>query len=151
MFAASIALAASAHFVQSSASLTSNGTLVVSFKEAGLGDNENVTITASATGTAVYACFTRSGNVPQASNKVGPTTVSASGVFPSGKNGQVTGSLPLSPPPSGLSCPGGQEKRLASVYYEKVMVSDTTNGVSSSIDGTFGATYYDLGPGNNAH
>ena len=49
--------------------------------------------------------------------------VSASGDFTSGKNGSITGSLTLSPPPSTLDCPGGQREVLASVSYTNVQVS----------------------------
>ena len=101
---ASSAFAASPHFIYANASLNHDGSLAVAFKEAGLGDNLLIHEVASATGTAVYACFTKSGNHPQASNKVGPTTVSASGDFPSGKNGQITGSLTIQPPAPTLSC-----------------------------------------------
>ncbi|HZB96676.1 MAG TPA: hypothetical protein VE268_12030 [Herpetosiphonaceae bacterium] len=147
---ASSAFAASPHFIYANASLNHDGSLAVAFKEAGLGDNLLIHEVASATGTAVYACFTKSGNHPQASNKVGPTTLSASGDFPSGKNGQITGSLTIQPPAPTLSCPSGQVLKLASVSYTNVVVTDTTNGVSTSLPGTFEAVFYDLGPGNNA-
>jgi hypothetical protein len=147
---ASSALAASPHFIYANASLNHDGSLAVAFKEAGLGDNLLIHEVASATGTAVYACFTKSGNHPQASNKVGPTTLSASGDFPSGKNGQITGSLTIQPPAPTLSCTSGQVRKLASVSFTNVVVTDTTNGVSTGILGTFEAVFYDLGPGNNA-
>jgi hypothetical protein len=132
------AFADAPHFVRASASLNANGTLTVSFKEAGLGDNQLINYTASADATATYVCVNRGGANPSASNKTtvaGP--VSASGTFSSGKNGTVSASLTLSPPPSDISCPSGQSLQLASVSYTNVAITDTTNGVTEPIGGTF--------------
>jgi hypothetical protein len=132
------AFAQAPHFTRASASLNANGTLTVSFKEAGLGTNQLINYTASADATATYVCVNRGGGNPSASNKTtvaGP--VSASGTFSSGKNGQVTASLTISPPPSDISCPPGQSLELASVSYTNVTITDTTNNVSESIPGTF--------------
>jgi hypothetical protein len=134
------ALAQNEHFIFARASLNNNGTLTVSFKEAGLGTNQLITYVASADATATYVCVNRGGGNPSASNKTtvaGP--VSATGQFSSGKNGQVTASLTLSPPPSDISCPPGQSLELASVSYTNVTLTDTTNGVSIAVgDFTFG-------------
>jgi hypothetical protein len=59
--------------------------------------------------------------------------VSATDTFNSGKNGQVTASLTVSPPPSDISCPPGQSLELASVSYTNVTLTDTTNGVSIAV------------------
>jgi hypothetical protein len=118
MFAAT-ATAASPHFVNASADLNNSGSLVVSWKEAGLGDNVPIDYTASADASGFYACVNRGGNHPQASNKEafeGP--VSGSGTFASGKNGNITASLTVDPPPSTLDCPGGQRLVLACVAYQ---------------------------------
>jgi hypothetical protein len=133
-FAASAALAQNEHFIRASGSLNNNGTLTVSFKEAGLGTNQNIDYTLTADATATYVCVNRGGANPSAQNKTrvaGP--VSASGTFNSGKNGQVTASLTVSPPPSDISCPPGQSLELASVSYTNVVLSDTTNDVSIAI------------------
>ena len=61
----------------------------MNFKIAGLGDNQTITVTASASATAVYACQNNGGNFPSDPKKQqvsGP--VSASGEFTSGKNGR---------------------------------------------------------------
>ena len=142
---ASTANAASAHFIRASASgPQSNGTLVVSFKEAGLGDNQSITYVASADATAQYACLNGGGNHPQAANKEtvsGP--VSATGTFSSGKNGTISQSLTLSPPSAGsFSCPNGQRLVLASVSYSNVAITDLTNDESESIAGTFSRTFF---------
>lgn len=135
---ATVALAASPHFIRAEASLSGNN-LVVSWKEAGLGDNQNIDYVASATATATYVCVNGGGANPSAANKTTVTApVSASGTFSSGKNGQITASLTISPPGSGgFSCPPGQQLRLASATYSGVAITDTTNGVSESIPGTF--------------
>jgi hypothetical protein len=59
--------------------------------------------------------------------------VSATGTFNSGKNGQVTASLTVNPPPSDISCPPGQSLELASVSYTNITLTDTTNGVMISV------------------
>ena len=133
----STALAAAPHFIKASASL-SGANLVVSFKEAGLGDNQNINFTASADGSATYVCVNNGGGNPSASNKTavaGP--VSATGTFNSGKNGTISASLTLHPPFADIGCPNGQKQQLAQASYTNVAISDTTNGVSASIPGTF--------------
>jgi hypothetical protein len=133
-FAASAALAQNEHFIRASGSLNNNGTLTVSFKEAGLGTNQNITYVLSADATATYVCVNRGGANPSAQNKTtvaGP--VSSTGTFNSGKNGSVTASLTVAPPPSDISCPRGQSLELASVSYTNVVLTDTTNNVSISL------------------
>jgi hypothetical protein len=128
------ALAQNEHFIFARGSLNNNGTLTVNFKEAGLGTNQNITYTLTADATATYVCVNRGGANPSAQNKTtvaGP--VSATGTFNSGKNGQVTASLTVSPPPSDISCPPGQSLELASVSYTNVTLTDTTNGVSIAV------------------
>jgi hypothetical protein len=88
-----VALAVSPQFVSASANLSGTN-LIVSFKEAGLGTNQQITYAASAYSTVTYVCVNRGGANPSAQNKTtisGP--VSATGTFSSGKNGQVTASL----------------------------------------------------------
>jgi hypothetical protein len=128
------ALAVSPHFVRASGTLNANGSLTVDFKEAGLGTNQNIDYVLSADATATYVCVNRGGANPSAQNKTtvaGPVT--ATGTFNSGKNGQVTASLTVSPPPSDISCPPGQSLELAQVAYSNVILTDTTNNVSISL------------------
>lgn len=126
------------HFVRATAALSGTN-LTVSFKEAGLGTNQLIDYVASADASATYVCVNRGGANPSASNKTtvnGPVT--ASGEFSSGKNGQVTASLTLSPPgPGSFSCPPGQSREIAEVTYTNVAITDTTNGVTEPIAGTF--------------
>ena len=138
VIAAPAALAQNAHFISAKASV-SGANLVVSWKEAGLGDNQLIHYTASADGTATYVCVNKGGGNPSAANKTtvnGP--VSASGTFNSGKNGNITASLTVNPPsPGGFSCPNGQQLQLASASYTNVSVTDDTNGITEPIAGTF--------------
>jgi len=132
-FTATTAWAQNPHFISASDAVVTTGTdagdLVVSFKEAGLGNNVTINYTASGGGSATYACINGGGNHPSASNKVtnqGP--VSASGAFNSGKNGSITASLTLEEVGAGtFSCPGGQSLVLGSVSYSGVTLTDDTN------------------------
>jgi hypothetical protein len=136
--AAPSAFAASPHFISAKATVSGQN-LIVSWKEAGLGDNQLINYTASADATATYVCVNKGGANPSASNKTtvsGP--VSASGAFSSGKNGNINGSLTLNPPgPGSFSCPPGQSLAVASASYTNVSIADTTNGLTESIPGTF--------------
>ena len=148
VLAVSAAFATSPHFI--SASFQGSGpNLNVSFKESGLGNNALITYVASADATATYACINGGGNHPKAANKEtvsGP--VSATGTFSSGKNGTISQSLTLIPPSAGgFSCPSGQRLVLAFVSYSYVAISDTTNGVTESIPGTFSRCFVDSGLG----
>lgn len=130
--------ATSPHFISASASL-SGANLDVNFKEAGLGTNQLIAYVASADASATYVCVNKGGGNPSASNKAtvnGP--VSAGGSFNSGKNGNVSASLELSPPgPGSFSCPNGQTLALAEASYTNVAITDTTNGITEPIPGTF--------------
>jgi hypothetical protein len=121
-----VAFATSPHFINASAQLS--------------GANQLITYTANADATATYVCVNKGGGNPSASNKTtvsGP--VSATGTFSSGKNGNVTASLTLTPPPppSTFSCPNGQRQETAQVTYTNVSITDTTNNVTEPIAGTF--------------
>jgi hypothetical protein len=146
-FTTGIALAQSPHFISASANgPDSDGNLLVSFKEAGLGNNALINYTASADATATYACINGGGNHPKATNKEtvsGPVT--ASGTFSSGKNGSISQSLTLEPPsPGSFSCPSGQTLVLADVSYTNVSIADTTNGITEDIPGTFARVLFKL-------
>jgi hypothetical protein len=133
-----VAVAQSPHFIRASAKVNNDGTLDVSWKEAGLGDNQLISYVASADATATYVCVNRGGANPSAQNKTtvaGPVT--AEGDFSSGKNGQITASLTVDPPPSDITCPPGQRLELAEATYSDVAITDTTNGVTEPIPGTF--------------
>jgi hypothetical protein len=134
--AAQAAMAASPHFLKADAARSGNN-LVVTWKEAGLGDNLNIDYEASATATREDSCVNKGGNVPADPKKT--TTVAetnATGTF-SVKNGAVNGSLTLTPPPTTLTCPSGQVATLISLSYSDVSITDLTNGITEPIPGTF--------------
>jgi uncharacterized cupredoxin-like copper-binding protein len=145
VMAAPAALAVSAHFVSAGAAVNADGSLTVAFKEAGLGSNQLIGYEADASAAATYVCVNNGGANPSAANKTtvsGP--VSAAGTFSSGKNGNVTAALTLSPPapppPAMFSCPKGQKgPELAQVSYTSVSLTDTTNGIPAPTPGTFSA------------
>lgn len=124
----------SPHFLTATASVGSNGNLLCSFKEAGLGNTvstENVTCSANA--TATYACINGGGNHPKATNKEtvnGP--VSGGGTFPV-RNGSTTGTIQVAAPSAGsFSCPGGQRLVLASVCYSDVTLTGATGDTATA-------------------
>jgi hypothetical protein len=59
--------------------------------------------------------------------------VSGGGSFEA-KNGRVVASLSAGPISAGdFTCPSGQRLVLASVSYTNIVLTDTTNGVSTSV------------------
>jgi len=142
--AASWAQSSGAHFQRNSvvASVDSNtGALTVSFVEAGLG-NLDVSYSLTANGTAVYACINGGGRHPQAANKETINAELSGGATFTPQNGKVTGAITLSAPSAGaFSCPSGQSLVLASVSYTNVVLTDTSNNVSTdNIRGSFSVT-----------
>ena len=134
---AGLAIAANAHFITASATRIGDN-VSVSFKEAGLGNTQTVTVQASAQTTASYACFNNAQKNPAAANKrTVQSLVSASGNFTADKNGSVSGTLTLTPPDPNFSCPAGQTLVRQSLTYTNVTVTDQTSNVSKSIPGTF--------------
>lgn len=140
------AMAANAHFVgKTKATLNEDGSLTVSWKEAGLGNNQLIFYTAGATDAFIIeGCMNNGGAFPNADNKgefAGPAT--ASGAFDSGKNGNITASLTAEPPETGLTCPGGQTKVLCFVSYDNIQVTDETNMVTDlATPSSLSATLY---------
>lgn len=131
--------ASAAKFKSASATINSNGTLVITFKEIGLGDRQGVTYQVSANASATYACINNGGNRPRAANKTGvqqPLSAGTSGQAT--RNGTFTcnGCLSLGPVACDagcLTCPGTMTKKLLNVSYTNITLTDTTNGVSVSI------------------
>jgi hypothetical protein len=118
------AWAGSPHFVDSTVTASRSGdTLTVSGKEAGLGDEAQVHIVV----TATALCINPGSNHPKAANK---ESLSAEGDFPV-QNGKAEFSIDLtatfqpdcSPP--------------MTVVFTDVVVTDTTNGISQALPGTF--------------
>ena len=131
------AMATSPHFINADAARSGNN-LVVSFKEAGLGGNQNIDYLAEATATRTDSCVNGGNKVPSDPKKTTTVAdVSEPGTFSSGKNGSVNGTLTIEPPATSLSCPPGQKATLFSLSYTNVSITDVTNGITEPIPGTF--------------
>ena len=76
-------------------------------------------------------------NHPKAANKeTRAAQVSTGGSFQA-KNGRVQASLTTGPlSPGGFTCPSGQRLVLASVSYSNIVLTDTTNNVSTNLADT---------------
>ena len=136
MGAIGMAYATNPHFVGKITATKNNatGTAELCFKVAGLGNNESINITASATATATYVCRNAGGNCPNAANKktvTGP--VNTTRPFTATRNGQVDACLTLEPPKAtGFTCPGNQQVVFSSVHYTDLKVTLGTSGPSAS-------------------
>ena len=132
-----------AHFTSTSTSVNSSGSLVATFSEAGLG-NENVHYTLTANASATYACINGGGKHPKAANKQSTTSPVSGGTDVEAKNGHASGSITAGPPASTLTCPTGQTFVLACVSYTNIVLTDTTNDVTASLPDA-SRTFYDIG------
>src|ERR1700745_4262979 len=113
---------------------SSTGDLCVAFKEAGLG-NTPITYTLTAgTETFTFQCFTRDGNEPQGDpNNVSFSAQSTSTTL-TPRNGQITGSICLTPQQDGADCQGGGlVLKLIAASYEDVVFCDSTNNICVSL------------------
>jgi hypothetical protein len=127
------AWAAAPQFHAATSSVNNAGALVVNFDERGLG-NDNIDYTLTADATALYACLNRGGKHPQAANKEAFEGQVAGGGSFEAKNGRVVASLtagPLLAPQ--FTCPSGQDRVLAAVSYTNIVLTDTTNNVSTTV------------------
>ena len=139
----SAALAGAPKFHSATSSVNDSGTLVASFDERGLG-NENVDYTLTADATALYACINGGGKHPQAANKEAFEGQVSGGASFEPKNGRVVASIPVGPllAPS-FTCPNGQTRVLAAVTYTNIVLTDTTNGVSTAVPDA-SRTFFDV-------
>jgi hypothetical protein len=118
-----VAWAGSPHFVSNTVTATrSDDSLIVSGKEAGLGDESQVHIVVSATAE----CINPGSKHPKAANK---ESVSSQGDFPV-QNGKAEFSLTLTASFQPSCSPP------MTVRFTNVTVTDTTNGISKNL-GTF--------------
>jgi hypothetical protein len=132
----------SPHFIgsQMHATVNADGSLTVSFKEAGLPSGAVETVTVTATRHATWFCVNNGGSNPSASNKrSADDTPGVSGTFEADRNGNIVGSETISAPtqPSDFSCPPGQTATLGSVTYSNVKVTDETSGAEYTFTGSF--------------
>ena len=145
VLAVSTVMAASPHFINASASVDNAGNLVVSWKEAGLGDNQWIDYVASADANGFYACINGGGKHPQAANKEAlDGLVTGCSPFSPRTTVHITHSVTVAPPPSPLSCPNVQRLVLACVTYSNIALTDTTNGIDADIPGSVSRTFFPL-------
>ncbi len=116
------ALAGNPHFVTVSATRSGN-TLIITGKEAGLGDEQQVSIEVNASAS----CINPGDNHPKAANK---ESVSATGTFPV-QNGKAEFTLYLTATFQPECAPP------MTVVFSSVLVGDLTNSLSVSLAGTF--------------
>ena len=140
-FTATAALAQSPHFIGTAAvtGISSDGTISVKFKEAGVGNNQSISYVFSGNFTADYGCVNHGGKHPSATSKeFFADNFSVSGTFSSGKNGSISASLSFTPPDPDtvLNCPGNQVAVLADITYSNLSLSDTTNDVDATLSTT---------------
>ncbi len=138
---ASAAWAQSPHFIGTAtvSAISSDGSISVSFKEAGVGNNVLISYAFGGNWVADYGCVNKGGNHPSASNKTAESgTLNVTGSFESGKNGSINGSLTFTPPSpdTELSCPGNQVAVLADISYTGLTLTDTTNNVAATLSTT---------------
>ncbi|MGJ7917144.1 hypothetical protein ACI48D_16935 [Massilia sp. LXY-6] len=127
---AGVVTAQAAFFYSATTSVNSRtGDLTVNWDERGLGNGGGpITYTLTGSASAVYACMTKSGNHPQATNKEGPSSFNVTSQPFDPKGGRVVGSLTvLAPANTSLSCPSGQNLVLACVSYTNLVLTDTVN------------------------
>lgn len=128
----------SPHFIANATSCTQVGNnLVCSFKETGLSSGSVETIEVSVFADADYGCVNGGGSVPSDPKKSISGNLTTSGTFTAGKNGNLVGSLTVSPLAANqaLSCPPGQRATLLSVTYgteqqPNATITDLTSGAS---------------------
>lgn len=136
---ATAAVAGNAHFIANATTASASGpTLTVKFKEAGLESGSVETIQISAHLDATYQCINGGGKNPSDPKKTTiSSTVSASGIFPAAKNGNVVGSLSVSAPAASsvLDCPNGQRATLTEAVWSDVVIDDLTSGAHLAVAG----------------
>jgi hypothetical protein len=132
----------SPHFIgDASAVVDTAGALTVSWKEAGLGNNQLIDYTATADASGQFQWFNHGGNKPQGQPfQFGPITASASGTFNSGNNGQITASLTIAAPaPTQDVLDAGTSSNWVlqeTVTYSNITLTDVTNGISATVSPT---------------
>jgi hypothetical protein len=115
-----------------------HGGLLVEFTEVGVPRGEVVyVITADA--TATYVCVNDGNNQPNAANKqgVGGPISYTQTIFSDG-SGKVIAGIGVPPlGPGAFTCPPGHSVVLSDVSYTNIVLTDTTNGATFSIPGTY--------------
>jgi hypothetical protein len=125
---------ANPHFVSATSSISDAGVLSCTFKEAGLGNNQNIDYTLTATVDATFGFVNNGGNVVQGQPWHAESTTLASTTLSSDKNGNIEGALTDTALTPNLAQPNGHNwRQVIDVSYTNVSVNDTTNGVSVQV------------------
>jgi hypothetical protein len=130
-FVAVAASADSPHFVrQPTATLDAEGNYTVSFKEVGLG-NQFITYSLTATNaTFTFQCFNPAGNKPQGAPNGQSFSDKSTFTTLEPHNGQITGSITMSPEKGDASCQGNAMKLcLIAVSYSGVQFTEETTPI----------------------
>ncbi len=125
------------HFIYANG-VTSGTSLIVSYKEAGVGSGATINTEITATFTAVLACVNGGGNVPSDAKKrtvAIDTFDTFADTADGGGNITATHTLPAPDVSNALKCPRGQTVTLFSATWSNVVVTDTDNNVSIPVAG----------------
>jgi hypothetical protein len=93
------AIGTGAHFLYATSTLDAAGDLMISFKEAGLGNVSSVPISVTGTASATYQWYNHGGNKPQGEPFSASMTIDVTQTFPV-RNGEVTGTITIAAPPA---------------------------------------------------
>lgn len=136
LWTGSAAATSGAHFFSATSSVNDDGALIVSWDEAGVGQEQVNYSLSVASASATYACINGGDNHPKAANKETLSGALNLNIGPfSPINGRVIAdSGPVGPISSGsFACPSGQTLVLVQVTYGGMTLTDTTNDVSTGV------------------
>jgi len=127
----------SPHFISATSGINSAGALTVSFKEAGLGANQNIDYKVTGNEDATFGFQNKGGNTVNGTPFHATGAALAQGSFNSGKNGNVVGTLvsdvPTPQPSDFKPINGSGWKLVTNVSYTNVVLTDTTNNLSIGV------------------
>jgi hypothetical protein len=128
---------ANAHFIFANSAVDGSGALVVNFKEAGLGNNQNIDYTITGDQNASFTYVNNGGNTVQGTPFNAVDTTLASETLRSDKNGNITGTIKTeAPSPSADDlkiAKGNGWKLVTDISYTNLSLNDTTNHVSVAL------------------
>ena len=132
---ASMAFAGNPHFKTAAATLGSPR-LIITGIEVGLGSGATVVYEASADVSGTAQCVNGGKQNPSASNKSFSGQLDATATAQADANGKITAEIVLPALPPDF-CPTGQVAVVVTATFTNVTLTDTTNGITVSIPGTF--------------
>jgi hypothetical protein len=143
LFGLCVLTANAAEFTRARASADSGGGLLVSWRETGLEPGFPYSYEATAKATANYWCIDTGTRHPTVKTTwLAMLDVKSNGSFTASKSGNVTGELPLSPPPGPTGvCKAGESLVLHDVTYGEIDLTDGTN--VESIPGVYNVLLFE--------